>query len=155
MDLKLEQDLTAIIKMQPLFGKHANLVWAYVSLFQVTPMKAKTAKIRLLLEEMKALLEQERFSYQKKIYPISAAGILRALDVTVKKNFSDHLENHNYLKKVMIGISEEESRQASKTAEKGLRAREERLRDGDREERTEAGDRENLARVKGLIKEIG
>ena len=155
MDLKLEQDLTAIIKMQPLFGKHAHLVWAYVSLFQVTPMKAKAAKIRVLLEEMKTLLEQERFSYQKRIYPISAAGILRALDVCVKKNFTEHLENHNYLKKVMIGISEEESRQASKTAEKSLRAREERLRDGDRDTRTEESDNANLARVQGLIKTIG
>lgn len=155
MDLKLEEDLNAIIKMQPLFGRQANLVWAYVSLFGVTPMKAKTAKIRALLEEVKTLFEQERFSYQKKIYPISAAGIVRALDITVKKNFSEHLENHNYLKKVMIGISEEESRQASKAAEKGLRAREERLRDGNRDERTEESDQANLARVQGLIKTIG
>ena len=67
--------------MMPRFGKHAHLVSGYCMLFGISPLKIKARKFRLLLEEMKTLLEQERFSYQKKIYPISAAGIVRALDI--------------------------------------------------------------------------
>lgn len=157
MEIQMESDIHAIIKMMPLFGRHAHLVSGYCMLFGISPLKIKARKFRLLLEEMKTLFEQERFSYQKKTCRISAAGIVRALDVVVKKNFSEHLENHNYLKKVMIGITEEEAREAGKAAEKGLRAREERLREGRREgvERTEESDTVNRQRVQDLIKGIG
>ncbi len=157
MEIQMESDLHAIIKMMPLFGRHAHLVSGYCMLFGISPLKIKARKFRLLLEEMKTLFEQERFSYQKKNYRISAAGIVRALDVVVKKNFSEHLENHNYLKKVMIGIAEEEAREAGKAAERDLRTREVRLREGRREDdgRTEDSDRVNRQRVQDLIKGIG
>ena len=76
----------------------------------------------------------------------------------MKKNLSEHLENHNYLKKVMIGISEEEAKEAGRAIENDLRAREERLREGKRGEEKLRGpgrDEENLTRVRGLIKDIG
>jgi hypothetical protein len=156
MEIQMESDIHAIIKMMPLFGRHAHLVSGYCMLFGISPLKIKARKFRLLLEEMKTLFEQERFSYQKKTHRISAAGIVRALDVVVKKNFSEHLENHNYLKKVMIGIAEEEAREAGQAAERDLRAREVRLREGRREEgRTEEGDRVNRQKVRDLIKGIG
>lgn len=157
MEIQAESDLHAIIRLMPLFGKQAHLVMGYCMLFGISPLKLKAKKLRLLLEEMRILFEQERFTYQKKIYRISAAGIVRALDVVVKKNFSEHLENHNYLKKVMIGIAEEESKEAGKAAEKDLKAREGRLREGRREEegRTEESDRVNRQRVQNLIKGIG
>ena len=60
MDLKLEEDLNAIIKMQPLFGRQANLVWAYVSLFGVTPMKAKLGELGV---EMTPALYRVAFEY--------------------------------------------------------------------------------------------
>lgn len=158
METQHESDLHAIISMMPLFGKHAHLVSGYCMLFGISPLKIKAKKFRLLLAEMKNLIEQERFTYRKKVYRISAAGIVRALDITVKKNFDSCLENHNYLKKVMIGIAEEEAREAGKQAEKGLRAREERLREGKREEpghRTPDGDEANRKRVQDLLKGIG
>ncbi len=159
MEIQTESDLHAIIRMMPSFGKHAHLVSGYTMLFGITPLKIKAKKWRLLLEEMKTLFEQERFSYRHRTYRISAAGIVRALDVVVKKNFSEHLENHNYLKKVMIGIAEEEAREAGKAAEKGLRAREERLREGIREEmgqkRSPEGDEVNRKRVQDLLRGIG
>lgn len=158
MEIQMESDIHAIIRMMPLFGRHAHLVSGYCMLFGISPLKIKARKFRLLLEEMKTLFEQERFSYQKRTYRISAAGIVRALDVVVKKNFSEQLENHNYLKKVMIGIAEEEAREAGKAAEKGLRAREDRLKEGKREEpgqRTPEGDEINKKRVQDLLKQIG
>lgn len=159
MEIQAESDTLAIIRMMPLFGKQAHLVMGYCMLFGISPLKLKAKKLRLLLEEMKTLFELERFTYQKKVYRISAAGIVRALDVTVKKNFDSCLENHNYLKKVMIGIAEEEAREAGKAAEKGIRAREERLREGKREEqgqhRTPDGDEANRKRVQDLLKQIG
>jgi len=173
MEMQVESDLHAIIKMMPLFEKHAHLVSGYCMLFGITPLKIKAKKFRLLLEEMKTLIEQERFSYQQKIYAISAAGIVRALDVVVKKNFAEHLENHNYLKKVMIGISEEEAKDAGRAAEKDLRAKEKEImagkRDGDKSsgssvgsigsigsgKRTEESDAAGLERVRGYLKSIG
>lgn len=158
MEIQMEQDLHAIIRMMPLFGRHAHLVSGYCMLFGISPLKLKARKFRLLLEEMRALFEKEEFTYRKKTYRISAAGIVRALDITVKKNFSENLENHNYLKKVMIGIAEEEAKEAGRLREKDLRAREERLREGRRNDegpRDSAEIEENIARLKGLIKTIG
>ncbi len=158
MEIQMEKDLHAIIRMMPLFGRHAHLVSGYCMLFGISPLKIKAKKFRLLLEEMKTLFEKEQFTYQKRTYRISAAGIVRALDVTVKKNFTEHLENHNYLKKVMIGIAEEEAKAAGRVQEKDLRAREERLREGRRgeeESQDPARIEANIARVKGLIETIG
>jgi hypothetical protein len=159
MEMKIENDILCIIKMQPLFGKHANLVWAYISLFQVTPMKAKTAKIRVLLEWVKTLLEGEQFDYQKKVYRISARGILEALNVCVHRNFDTPLSNHNYLKSCMISIAEREAKETGRAQEKDLRAKEHKIMAGDREEekgfRDPGCDEKNLERVKGFLKGIG
>jgi len=83
------------------------------------------------------------------------------------------LENHNYLKKVMIGISEKEERESGKQSERDLRKKEAGLMSGSRypeaedtvqlpkmkdvpparltEEEIEA----NRRRLKDLIKQIG
>jgi len=73
---------------------------------------------------MKRLFDSESFSFQKKTYSISHAGIVEALDLCIKKNFDQSLENHNYLKRVMITISEREGKGKSIQGEKDLRKRE-------------------------------
>jgi len=128
MELQTDSDLYAIIKMSASFGKHNNLVWAYIELFGITPMRPKTKKIRILLEEMKTLFDAQAFNYQKKRYPISQAWIAEALNVVVHRHFADRLESHNYLKKIMIGISEREAGTAGRVAEKTLRKKEDNLR---------------------------
>jgi len=133
-DIQMDADLIAIIKIQPVFGKHHNLVWAYCELFGIVPLKTKRKKLRLLLEEMKTLFQSEEFAYQKKRYQISQTGIAEALNVAAKKNFAEHLENHNYLKKIMISISEREGKSAGIEAEKDLRKKEAGLMSGSREE---------------------
>ncbi|KFO68018.1 hypothetical protein ER57_06895 [Smithella sp. SCADC] len=125
MDAQISKDLQYVIAALPSFGtRYAHLVMGYAQLFGVTPMHLKAKKLRLIVEEMKKLFDAQSFAWQKKLYPISHAGIAEALDICIKKNFTDKLENHNYLKKVMIGISEREGKGKSKQAEKDLRERE-------------------------------
>lgn len=162
MELSIEQDLNAIIKMMPLFGKHGNLVFAYVELFGISPFGKNLKKTRVILEEMKNLIESESFKYQKKVYRISAKGIIEALGIMVHRRFETFLDGHNYLKKIMIGISEREAKGESIEAEKTLRSKEERLMSGRRQQgppaaahRDTAQDAENKLRVQKLIKEIG
>lgn len=173
MELKQDSDLYAIIKMLPVFGKYSNLAWAYVELFGIAPMSKHTAKIRSILEVLKMVFQAEAFMFNRKRYEISHAGIGEALNVVVLKNFQDRLENHNYLKKVMIGISEKEDRESGKQAERDLRKKENGLMSGSRypeaEETiqlprmkevpparlTEEEIEVNRRRLKDMIKQIG
>lgn len=152
MDLQLESDLMAIIKMQPVFGQNANLVWGYIELFGITPRTAKAKKIRALLEDMRTLLDAGGFSYQKKRYRISQGGIVEALNVMVRRSFEMPLNNHNYLKTIMIPISEREGKDAGRKAEEDLRQHEKRLMSGVRDEATrELGVRS----IGDILKNIG
>jgi hypothetical protein len=132
MELTHDSDLFSIIKMLGTFGRHANVVAAYTELFGLRPLKSKTKKWRVLLEEMKTLFDAQAFNYQKKKYPISHAGIVEALNVVVHRHFADHLESHNYLKKIMIGISEKETAATGKQDERDLRKKEKSLMSGER-----------------------
>ena len=133
MEIQMDKDLRFVFDALPSFGtRYSHLVMGYCQLFGVTPFAVKSKKLRLLIEEMKRLFDAQAFSFQKKTYAISHAGIAEALDLCVKKDFQEHLENHNYLKKVMITISEREGKNQSRQAEKDLRAREDKYRAGSR-----------------------
>jgi hypothetical protein len=132
LELMMESDLHAIHAMLAAFGKHSHVVMGYCYLFGVSPLKTKTKKLRLLLEEMKTLFETQEFKYQKRLYAISQAGIAEALNVVVHRHFSDYLESHNYLKKIMIGIAEMEGRTAGIAMEKALHKKEAALMSGNR-----------------------
>ncbi len=106
MEMQGDEDIVAIISMATYFGKNGNLVWAYVELFGVTPMRGKTKKIRVILEEMKGLFDSQAFKYQKRKYEISQVGIAEALNNVIHRHFETHLDSHNYLKKIMIGVSD-------------------------------------------------
>ncbi len=158
MDIQISKDLQYVIAALPSFGtRYSHLVMGYAQLFGVTPMHLKAKKLRLIIEEMKKLFDAQSFTWQKKTYAISHAGIAEALDICIKKNFSEHLENHNYLKKVMVGISEREGKEGSRRAEKDLRAREDRSLSGggrpdDIPERiTPDQAQKNLTRVRNLL----
>ena len=174
-EILMDADLIACIKMLPSFGPHANVVAAYTELFGITPLKTRRRKWRLLLEEMKRLFAAESFEFNRRAFRISQAGIAEALNVVVKKNFTDRLENHNYLKKVMVAISEREEKAAGRRAEKDLRNREASLMSGGgayatQEEQveppptknlppvaplTDAEREDNRRRLKNMMKEIG
>jgi hypothetical protein len=132
MELSHDSDLFAILKMLGTFGKHTNLVAAYTELFGLRPLKSKTKKWRILLEEMKRLFDSESFSFQKRTYRISQAGIVEALNLVVHRNFTDGLDSHNYLKKIMITVAEKEERESEKQGERDLRKKETGLMSGSR-----------------------
>jgi hypothetical protein len=150
----MEKDLHYVFDVLPSFGtRYAQYVMGYCYLFGVTPFKIKAKKLRLLLEEMKRLFDAQSFSYQKKNYPISHAGIGEALDICIKKNFEIPLDSHNYLKKIMIGISEREGKDAGRAGEVQLRKKEDALRNSERP--SEAVAKENLGRINKLLDGIG
>jgi hypothetical protein len=122
MDVITDKDLRYVIAALPSFGaRYSHLVMGYAQLFGVTPMHIKAKKLRLIIEEMKKLFDAQSFTWQKKLYPISHAGIAEALDIVVKKNFETSLDSHNYLRRVMVTIAERESKDNSRRAEKDLR----------------------------------
>ena len=123
-----------IIGLIPEFGPYSKLAMEYCELFGVHPLRIKTKKLLRLLNEVAALFRNESFKFQKKQYRISRTGIAEALRIVCNKHFEQPLENHNYLKKVMIGIAEREQKQESIRREKELRRKEERIMAGAREE---------------------
>ncbi|MGD0278096.1 MAG: hypothetical protein ABSC11_02190 [Smithella sp.] len=125
MDIQTSKDLEFVIAALPSFGtRYAHLVMGYAQIFGVTPMHLKAKKLRLIIEEMKKLFDAQSFTWEKKTYSISHAGIAEALDVMIKRNWNKALTNHNYLKQVMIDISEREATGKSIQEEKTLRKRE-------------------------------
>ncbi len=126
----MDMEWGEIIRLLPAFGSHARLAFEYVELFGVLPLRMKGKKILRLLQDVSALLRTGSFRYQRREYHISEPGIWEALRIVCNKHFEQPLENHNYLKKVMIGISERERKEARDAAEREQKQREERLRKG-------------------------
>ncbi len=176
LELQLDEDLSAIIAAQEVFGRHRRLVWSYLEIFGIHPLHARAKKIRVLLDQMKNVYQREGFDYKKVKYRISQAGIAEALNIMISRHFPEPLSDHNYLKKVMISIAEREARGESREAERDMRRREERLQAGDREEAgqdlaplkglsamksmpaaelTEAQIADNKRRIKGILNDIG
>ena len=154
MEIQMNKDLRFVFEALPSFGsRHAPLVIAYVCLFGVTPFHIKAAKLRRLLTEMKNLFDTQSFSFQKKTYPISHSGIAEGLDIVIKKHFDMPLDTHNYLKRVMVSISEREAGAHSRAQEAALKEKEEKLRQEARPSPEEA--QENLKRLANLLSNIG
>ncbi len=116
------------IALSAFFGPQAHVVWAYIELFGCRPISTPHRTLALL-QGLKRLWDAESFSFNKRLYPISHAGIAEALGIACRQNFSTRLTNDNYLKKVMIGISEREAQEKSRAAERDLRRREGEIRD--------------------------
>lgn len=122
--------LITIIRMQPEFGPHASLVFEYAELFDTTrPIKA--AKLLRVLTEVRDLWKAGRFTINRQTYTISQVGIAQALKVVCNKNLTS-LDTHNYLKRVMVTIAEEEEKKRSIDRERVLQEKEKMLRHGTR-----------------------
>jgi len=124
-DAMLDAEWLEIISdVMPTFGGHAKLAFEYVENFGVNPLRMRSKKILRLLREISKLFASGRYNYHKKTYLISKAGVVEALGVVNNKHFDNPIENHNYLKKVMIGISEREGKEASRERDRVLRDKE-------------------------------
>jgi hypothetical protein len=164
MDIQMSKDLNAVFNIltSSVITKYSGTVMGYVCLFGVTPFHLKAPKFRCIMEEMKRLFDTESFSFQKKKYSITHAGIVEALDLCIKKNFDQQLENHNYLKKVMVTIAEREGKGKSIEGEKDLRKREKEIMAGNnvREDKipghfSPEQAQANLTRVRDIIAGMG
>jgi len=153
-EVKGDADLMAIIRLQQVFGKHASLVWAYAEQFGATIHKTRVKKLRLILEEMAGLFQTGAFKYQKKEYRISPAGIADALGVVAHKHFETRLENHNYLKKVMLDIAVKADAAQAKRDETDLRDREDQARHKG-VHLTDAERQANLQKLRNITEGIG
>ena len=125
-----EGDWVDIIRLLPAFEKHSRLAFEYVELFSIMPLRIKGKKILRLLKGIAKLFESETFVFNRRAYKISKAGIVEALKIVCNKNFTAPLENHNYLMKVMIGISERELKERRDAEDKLLKKKEEIKRSG-------------------------
>lgn len=158
-DVEANETWRKILELAPVFGGEQKLVSEYIELFGLKPLTA-TAKKRLrLLEEVGALFVQKKFAYQKKTYRVSESGIKEGLTVVCNKHFESPLENHNYLKKVLMAISEREQKEGRDQAEKEQRRREE-FRSQEPGARAKNGgeylSREEVARLAGqVVKNMG
>lgn len=150
-EIKGDADLMAVIRLQPVFGAHASLVWAYAEQFGATVHQARVKKLRLVLEEMASLFQVSGFTFRGKRYEISRDGIVQALNVVAHKSFETKLENHNYLKKVMLDIAVKENDARAKREETDLRDREDAAR-RQGEHLTDEQIEENKAKVQELIR---
>uniref|UniRef100_A0A6M3ISK8 Uncharacterized protein n=1 Tax=viral metagenome TaxID=1070528 RepID=A0A6M3ISK8_9ZZZZ len=157
-----EGEWAEIISLLPIFGNHGKIVFEYVELFGVVPLRGRGKKILRLLKEVAKLFGSEKFDFQKREYRISKVGIMEALQVVCNKQFSSKLENHNYLKKVMMGIAEHEQKERRDRADKDLRRLEDkkmrRLEDKDEQAEGEvitAGEYKKRKKIDSLVDQIG
>jgi len=119
-----EGEWSDIIKLLPAFGRHGRLVFEYTELFSLHPLTEKGKKIYRILAGLAAIFQEEKFLFDRKEYRISRAGIVEALTVVCNKQFQSPLENHHYLMKVMIGISDRERKAVRDEDDKRQRERE-------------------------------
>jgi len=110
-------------------------VFEYVEKFGIKPLSIKSNKVLRLLRQMGKLFETESFKWKSNTKKISKSGIVEAIEIVVNKHFDTPLETHNYLKKVMVGVSEKEAKEKNMRAEKEMRKREA------RGQKSEIGDR--------------
>ena len=120
----MDDDWRKIIILLPVFERHGKLVFEYAEKFGINPLRIKGSKVLRLLQQMGKLFESESFEWRKSNKSISKSGIVEALDIVVNKHFDTPIENHNYLKKVMVGISDRERKENSKRAEREMREKE-------------------------------
>jgi len=124
-----------VIKMLPDFGPHGRLVWEYAELFRIGP-PLNARKLYRVLAEVREMFVGQGFDFQKRRYEISREGLATALRTVCNQMGSGRpggspLQNHNYLKKCAIQISEEEAAKKSTEEEWKRRGEEEKLRRGD------------------------
>ena len=157
----MEKEWREILKLLPKFAPHHILVQEYCEQFGVSPLRIRAKKFLRLLTELDALYQAGRFKYRKIVYEISHPGIVEALKTVCNRHFDDPLENHNYLKKVMIGIAKEEEKKRSLEREKALKAKERQLMMRDRDQITDeqepvpAGRETVRAQIQALYQRIG
>lgn len=151
--------MVQVIKMLPEFGPHARLAWEYAELFGIGP-PLNARKLCRVLGEVREMFNGQGFDFQKRRYEISRDGLAAALRTVCNQLGTGRpggspLQNHNYLKKCAIQISEEEAGKRSREEERKRRAEEERLKLGDPQISQITQIQDLPGKVKDLLGRIG
>jgi hypothetical protein len=145
-----------VMQLLPVFGNHSRLAFEYVEKFSIHPMRIKVKKVLRLLTDIAGLFKTGKVVLNRCEYEVSQRGIVEALTIVNNKNFEQPLENHNYLKKVLVGIADNEREERRAALDKDLRVREERARDRtDRSDRTDLTAEERTLTAKEIRERAG
>ncbi len=131
-DYLKDKTLLHAFKLLPDFAGYSGLAFEYAELFRIGP-PFNARKLLRVLTELREIDRNQGFDFQKRRYQISRAGLIDAVKTVCNSGIKGPLKNHNYLKKVAIGIAEEEEKRRIADGERHLRKREEALRQGDRD----------------------
>jgi hypothetical protein len=115
--------MVQVIKMLPDFGAHGRLAWEYAELFGISP-PLNARKLHRILSEVLEFFKGGGFVFQQKKYEISRNGLAAAIRTVCNAQLKSPITGHNYLKRVMIDISEKEREGRLKDDERKLRDRE-------------------------------
>lgn len=146
-----------VIRMLPDFGPHGRLAWEYAELFNISP-PLNARKLYRILSEVREFFAGGGFVFRQKRYEISRDGLAAAMRTVCNalgERKTAPLQNHNYLKKVAVGVAEEEAAKRSKENERNLRERERGLKSGNRAEDGVAGGAGMPEFVKDFIRGFG
>jgi hypothetical protein len=137
--------MVQVIKMMPDFGAHGRLVWEYAEMFGISP-PLNARKLHRILSEVLEFFRGGGFVFQQKKYEISRDGLAAGIRTVCNAAIKGPLTNHNYLKKICIGIAEEEAKRRGKDEEGRRRKAESNIQAGDRVER--------IADVPGKVRDL-
>jgi len=119
------EEMAAILRLAAKFGKAWPWIEEYLHCFRSSADKPlKPARIKLFLDEILTFIEQGGFNIEKQWHVVRPNAIYEAVRYVAQANKTG-FKNHNYLKKVAIGINqkmiEEEEKNQRDRAQEALR----------------------------------
>ncbi|MFH1036272.1 MAG: hypothetical protein V1806_17375 [Pseudomonadota bacterium] len=127
-----EGELREYLELLAGFGSLRSTVEAYLDLFRAAPDAAMRVPTRLrLVRELRRLWDEKSFVFNRHLHHVSQAQISEAITQTVRAmQGKAGVVNHNYLKKVMLGLLDKEERLEKRLESKDEQALEARRRAG-------------------------
>jgi hypothetical protein len=121
-----EKAMSEMIELAANFGKNWGLVFEYTECFRQEQWGSVREQKRLrLLKEIWKLFEKNEFEIQSKRYRTDWTKIIAAIRTVVDTD-KFGVKNHNYLKRVLLGLD------AERVSAEGMTAREETERESSR-----------------------
>lgn len=110
-------DMTAIMKdtewrevleLSHRFGPYSKLIFEYADSFRAKPGRSMPLKKQIrILQEVLAMYEKETFSFQRSQYAVTKVHIIEGIRRVCDRELTN-LQNHNYLKKILLGLLEKD-----------------------------------------------
>lgn len=127
-----EGELREYLELLAGFGPLRSTVEAYLDLFRAAPGAAMRVPTRLrLVRELRRVWDDKRFTFARHLHHVSQAQIGEALTKTVRAmQGQTGVVNHNYLKKVLLGLLSQDQRQEKRLESKAEQALEAKRRAG-------------------------